>query len=234
MSKRTEARDRRRRTKQRQQLTFGLVGLGVILIIAAVAFLPHLQPLDEIIIPEFIERPMVDGTTMGDPNAPVVMEEFTDFQCSYCRKFSEETEPFLIEQYVATGKLYIDYKNFALYTNPGYSSVPLVEASFCAADQNKFWEYHDILFANQGTNDPNKYSERRLQAYAEAVGLDMDAFNQCLSDNRQLEEVQRIRDEAESRGVTSTPTFFINGKLVLGAQPLEFFQQEIEAALADS
>jgi protein-disulfide isomerase len=232
MSKRTEARERRRRKKQRRQLTFALIALGIILIIGTVAFLPYLRPIGEIITPEFIERPMADGTAMGDPNAPVIMEEYSDYQCSYCRKFSEETEPILVEQYVATGKLYIDFKNFVLYDSPGYSSIPFAEAALCAADQNKFWEYHDMLYANQGTSDPNKYSDRRLEAYAEIVGLDMDAFKQCLSDNRHLEEIQRIQLEAESLGINSTPTFIINGKTILGAQPLEVFQQEIEAALA--
>ena len=232
MSKRTEARERRRRNKQRQQLTFGLIALGIILIIASVAFLPYLRPIGDIVTPEFVERPMADGTGMGDPNAPVIMEEYSDYQCSYCRRFSEETEPILVEQYVTTGKLYIVFKNFAMYDSPGYSSLPFTEAALCAADQNKFWEYHDILYANQGTSDANKYSDRRLEAYAEIVGLDMDTFKQCLSDNRHLEEIQRIKLEAESRGITSTPTFIINGKTILGAQPLEVFQQEIEAALS--
>ncbi len=228
MSKRTEARERRRRRRQRLQLTFGLVALGVILIIVAVAILPHLRPLDEIIIPEFVERPMVDGTTMGDPNAPVMMVEYSDYQCSYCRRFSEETEPILVEQYVVNGQLYIVYKNFALYD----SSVPFAESALCAADQNKFWEYHDVLFANQGTTDPNKYSNRRLEAYAEVVGLDMDRFKQCLSERHHREEVRQIMAEAESNGIDSTPSFLINGELVLGAQALEDFQQKIEAALA--
>jgi protein-disulfide isomerase len=228
MSKRTEARDRRRRRRQRQQLTFGLVALGVLLIIAAVVLLPYLRPLDEIVTPELVERPMVDGTTLGDPNAPVMLVEYADYQCAYCRRFSEETEPVLVEQYVATGQLYIVYKNFALYD----SSIPFVESALCAADQNKFWEYHDVLFANQGTTDPNKYSKRRLEAYAEVVGLDMDQFNQCLSERSHRDDVQQIRAEAASEGVDTTPTFFINGKLLLGAQGLEVFQQEIEAALA--
>jgi protein-disulfide isomerase len=230
MSKRTEARDKRRRRRQRQQLTFWLVGAGIILIIAAIILLPRLRPLDEIVTPQFIERPMVNGTAMGDPNAPVVMEEFADYQCGHCRVYSEETEPKLIEQYVATGKLYVVYENFPLYS----SSIPFDEAALCAADQNKFWEYHDILYANQDTNDPNKYSDRRLQAYAEIVGLDMESFNQCLSDNRHLGDVEQIAAEAESRGVNSTPTFYINGKALLGALPLEDFQKEIEAALAES
>ncbi|OGO15620.1 MAG: hypothetical protein A2Z14_09990 [Chloroflexi bacterium RBG_16_48_8] len=228
MSKRSEIRDRRRQRRQRQQLTFGLVAFGVVLIVVAIAILPYLQPVGEIITPELIERPMADGAAMGDPNAPVIMEEYSDYQCSYCRRFSEETEPKLVEQYVTTGKIYIVFKNFAL--SP--SSVPFAEAALCAAEQNKFWEYHDILFANQSTSDPNKYSERRLQGYAEAVGLDVDGFNQCISKRRYQDEVQRLGVEADSAGIDSTPTFIINGKVILGAQPLEVFQQEIEAALA--
>jgi protein-disulfide isomerase len=231
MSKRSEARKRRHQKKQRQELTFGLVALGVILIIASIVFLPSLQPVGEIITPEFIEHPMANGSAIGDPNAPVVMEEYSDYQCTYCRKFSEETEPLLIEQYVVTGKLYIIFKNFVIYESPGYSSIPFAEAALCAADQNKFWDYHDILYANQSTSDSDKYSESRLEAYAEIVGLDLDAFKQCLGDSRTLEEIRRIQLEAGNLEINSTPTFLINGKMIVGAQPLEVFQQEIETAL---
>jgi protein-disulfide isomerase len=227
MSKRTEAREKRRRRKQRQQFTFGLVALGVVLLLVAVAVLPHLQPTEEIVIPQPIEHPMENGVAMGDPNAPVTMVEYADYQCSYCWRYSEQTEPLLVKQYVIPGQLYIVFKNFALYD----SSIPFAEAALCAADQNEFWEYHDILYANENTSAADKYSLSRLQAYAEAVGLDVDSFTQCLTDQRHLEDVQQIRAEAESAGVDSTPTFFVNGNRILGAQPLDVFQQEIEAAL---
>lgn len=227
MSKRSEIREKHRRRKQRQQLTLGLIIIGIVLIIIAIILLPYLRPLGEIIVPELVARPMAEGSAMGDPNAPVIMEEYSDYQCSHCRRFSEQTEPILVEQYVETGKLYIVYKNFALYP----SSIPIVEASLCAAEQGKFWEYHDILFANQ-SSDPNNYSDRRLEAYAEAVGLGLATFKDCTRERRYKDEVQQIRLEGENLGFTGTPTFLINGKVIEGAQPLEVFQQEIEAALA--
>lgn len=227
MGKRSEARMRRQRKKQRQQLTLVIIALGIVVIIVAIFVLPYLQPIGEIVTPEFVERPMVDGYALGDPNAPVVLEEFSDYQCSYCRRFSVETEPSLVEQYVTTGQLYIVFKNLILYQ----SSRPFVEAALCATEQDKFWEYHDILYANQSSNDPNKYSKRRLEAYAEIIGLDVDSFSECLDDNRHEEEIQQIILEAENADITGTPTFIINGKKIEGAQPLEFFQQEIEAAL---
>jgi len=227
MSKRSEIRDKRQKRRQRQQLTFIIIILGILLIIAAIVILPYLQPDGEFITPELVERPMADGPAMGDPNAPVIMEEYSDYQCTFCRKFSEETEPELVKQYVTAGKLYIVFKNFVLYP----SSTPFAEAALCAAEQNKFWEYHDILYTNQSSSNPEKYSAQRLIAYAEVVGLDEDRFRQCISERRYQNEVLRLGAEAENAGIEVTPTFIINGKVVQGAQPLEVFQEEIEAAL---
>jgi predicted DsbA family dithiol-disulfide isomerase len=229
MAKRSEIRKKRRDQRRRKNLMLMLAVIGGALIITAVLIYPNLRPIGDFILPDPIDRPMVDGRAMGDPNAPVVIEEFSDFLCSHCRDFALQTEPSLIEDYVATGKVYMVYRNFPL----GSASLPIAESAFCAAEQNKFWEYHDILFANQNPSDPSSYSARRLQAFAEAAGLDVDEFDACTDANRYREEVNQDYQAGLAAGVNSTPTFMINGKIIIGAKPLSVFVQEIETALGN-
>lgn len=227
MSKRTELRERRRRKQIRHRVTLYLFLGGIVLVFAAVILLPYLRPVGEIVIPERIDRPMTAGTGMGDPNAPVLMEEFSDFECGYCRRHSETTELELMEQYIRTGKVYLVFRHFPLYDPSQYAA----EASLCAAEQGKFWEYHDILYANQSASDPFAFSQARLQAFAEAIGLDSAQFRQCVEERRYVEAIEKDQQAGEAAGIQGTPSFLINGELVVGAYPLEFFQEKIEAAL---
>jgi protein-disulfide isomerase len=228
MSKREQIRDRRRKQRQRQFLITGLAITGIVLILVAIIIWQNTGPLGDVIIPEPINHPLADGTRMGDPSAPVVIEEYSDYLCSFCKRHVDETEPSLIQDYIETGLVYFIYHTFPLSAD-SYSPS---EASLCAADQGKFWEYHDLLFANQLGHDPSAYSSRRLRAYAEAVPLDLDTFNACISQGKYSTQVEQSRIEGQNLGVSSTPTFFINGKMIEGAQPFGVFQNEIEAALA--
>jgi protein-disulfide isomerase len=101
------------------------------------------------------------------------------------------------------------------------------EATECADDQGKFWEYHELVYANQGALDVDS-----LKGYADQLGLDTATFNDCLDSGEQSSEVEKDSRDAQSYGVTSTPSFFINGKLLKGAQPFAVFQQMIDATLA--
>lgn len=164
---------------------------------------------------------------MGDPNAPVVIEEFSDFQCGYCRKFFLQTESALIEQYVATGKVYFIYRTLGDWLGPG--SQLSAEAAYCASDQDMFWEYHDTLFVNQGLI---AFSSDNLLKLADDLGLDMNTFRTCMESDKYRPLVEKDLHDGLAAGVRGTPTFLINGKLVVGAQPFSVFQREIEAALA--
>ncbi len=125
-------------------------------------------------------------------------------------------------------------KNFLIYRN--YIRTPDSEApsgaSLCAADQGLFWEYHDILFANQSGHGSQAYTPRRLEAYAETIGLNLSQFNECVESKQYQEELQTFHVQAVNLGVQSTPTFFINGKMIEGTRSFSVFQQEIDAALA--
>lgn len=182
--------------------------------------------VNEILPAPSVSHPLVNGNTMGNPNAPVKIIEFSDFQCAFCRQFFLQTEQPLIEDYVANGKVFFVYRTLGDWLGP--ESQASAEAAYCAGDQDRFWEYHDLLFANQGNGT---LSRDRLRAFAQALDLDKEAFNACLSSARYREQVRQDLADGLQAGVRGTPSFLINGKLVAGAQSYAVFRQRIESAL---
>ena len=161
----------------------------------------------------------------GEEEAPVTMVEFTDYQCPFCGRYSNETLPKIEEEYIKTGKVKYVLRNIPL-TFHQYAQKA-AEAAMCAAAQGKYWEYHEVLFENQQALEVES-----LKKYAGQVGLDQAKFDQCL-DEGEMEQV--VKDDAalaQRVGVTGTPTFFINGKKLVGAQPYEVFKKMIDEALA--
>jgi protein-disulfide isomerase len=229
MSSRSRIRERREQEQRRQRI-YWIVGIAVVaLIVAAIIILPGLSA-DEIVAPEPYDWPQGEGATMGDPNAPVHIVEYSDFQCPFCRRFHEETLPQIVETYIRSGQVYFEYRNFPFI---GRESVEAANASLCAGEQGMFWTYADYLFANQTGENVGAYTEARLQAIAQEVGLDMDPFEQCSSRNEMQDVVQNQYAQGLEAGVSSTPTFTVNGVSVLGALPFSDFQTRIEAALAE-
>jgi protein-disulfide isomerase len=183
----------------------------------------------KIVQPPLTDRPSVQGNAMGDPDAPVKIVEFSDFLCPYCRQFFLQTEQPLIEDYVTAGKVYFVYRTLGDWLGP--ASQASAEAAYCAGDQGRFWEYHDLLFANQGSG---AFLRDRLRAFAQALDLDEEGFNACLSSAKYRDQVLPDLADGLQAGVRGTPSFLINGELVAGAQSYAMFRQEIEAALAEA
>jgi protein-disulfide isomerase len=224
-------KEKRRKRQQRQRvLIFSAIG-GVILLILAIAIIPNLLP-PSVNEAEILERTQVSENTMGDPNAPVKIVEYSDFQCPFCRDFATEIEPALVEEYVNTGKVHFTYRSMGQWI--GSESVAAAEAAYCAGDQGKFWNYHDVLYANWNGENLGAFSSKRLADFARYLNLDMDEFNSCRSSNKYLDKVNQDRAEGDQLGVQGTPTFFINGKLYGGSFGVEGFRQAIEAELAVS
>ncbi|MEI6659877.1 MAG: DsbA family protein [bacterium] len=173
---------------------------------------------------------------LGNPNAKVTIVEFADFQCPYCQRFFKDTFPKIKKDYVDTGKAKIVFRHFpltSLHVNAQIASV----AAECANQQGKFWEYHDTLYAS-GQGDGTGLDKASLEKYADQLGLNAgtlglgkNKFNQCVESNATLSIVQADEAEGTKDGVNSTPSIFINGKLIVGAQPYNNFQQAIDAAL---
>lgn len=180
---------------------------------------------DEPVQPERMDINIEGDPFVGDPNAPVTIIEFSDFECPYCARGSETMKQ-IRDTYVAEGKVKLVFKDFPL----GFHkyAIKAAEASMCAYEQDEFWAYHDLLFENQDALDIDS-----LKKYAGEIGLTTDDFNECLDSSRYASEVERDLLEGQAVGVSGTPAFFINGKLVSGAQPYSTFVAMIEAELAE-
>ena len=172
---------------------------------------------------------------LGSANAPVTMIEYGDYQCPYCGLFFSQTEPQIIQNYVNTGKVRLIFRNFPFL---GPESTAAAEAAECATDQGKTWAYHDALYqakvgdvAKGGSEDDGFFTRAEFLALAQKTGLDVTKFTQCVDNNADSNVVSADVSSAAAAGVNSTPTFFINGTQVLGANPYATFQQAIETAL---
>jgi protein-disulfide isomerase len=238
-SSRKDIRERRQKRKRQQRVTTLLIIFGIVLILVALAVAPQvyaeLQPAGDIVQIDAQGRPMEDGRAMGDPNAPVVVEAYSDFQCVMCQVFAEETESLITENYVATGQVYYIYRQFPFLDDRAASveSDQAANASMCAAEQNRFWDYHDMLFANRDGENQGAFRDKRLVAFAEALGIDMPEFEACFDQNRYEVEINNDMDMGIRLTVQGTPSIFVNGKAVSpGYVPtFEEVQQAIEAEL---
>jgi protein-disulfide isomerase len=234
VSKRQERRERMQRQQQRQRLiTIGLITLGAALVVLAVIW-PQLRPVGEIVTVTPAALPNVDGLSLGDPNAPVTIDVFEDFQCPACRNFTESTEPLVIQNLVATGKARYVFHNYPFLDDQaaGKESDQAANAAMCASEQNKFWEMHSILFANWNGENMGSFNDRRLQAMAESLELDMDAFNSCFSANKFEAEIQADLDLGEQMGVSGTPTVFVNDQRVGQPRQVASYQEIADAVNA--
>jgi predicted DsbA family dithiol-disulfide isomerase len=158
----------------------------------------------------------------GSPDAPVQIVEFSDFECPFCRR-AEGTVRAVVAKY--QGKVSLAYRDFPLSAIHA-SAQQAAEASRCAAEQGRFWPYHERLFANEALD------VKALKTYARDVGLDASKFDACLDLHRQRDAVDRDLQQGRLAGVSGTPTFFINGIPLTGAQPAAAFEKIIDEELA--
>ncbi|MBU0469874.1 MAG: thioredoxin domain-containing protein [Nanoarchaeota archaeon] len=171
-----------------------------------------------------LEVSVDNDAILGDENAPVTIVEFSDFQCPYCGKAYENLKP-LEKEYIDTGKVRLVFRDFPLSFHLEAESAAM--AAECAHEQGKFWEYHNTLFENQAELGTDKYIK-----WAGDLGLDVAQFEECVKSQKYLNEVAEDFVDGQKYGVSGTPAFFINGKLISGAQPYSVFKEEIETALA--
>lgn len=163
----------------------------------------------------------------GDANAPVTLVEFGDFNCGYCGKWAHETLPLITEKYIKTGKVRMAYVHYPIL---GEDSMIAAQGAECAAQQqqNKFWEFHNTLYANQGIG----FTPANLTRLAGDSGLDTKIFEQCLADFKDQPSIDEDIRLAQVMGVRGTPAFLVNGVPLAGAYPYEDFQKVIEGSLA--
>jgi protein-disulfide isomerase len=156
------------------------------------------------------------GQVLGDPNAPATVDVYSDFRCTGCFAFAMEIEPNIVKDYVATGKAKLVYHDYVIidHLTGGTESRDAANAALCAADQGKFWLFHDWLFTNQSAQEKNGYMTiDRLLYMGKAAGLNMATFEPCVRQGSHLDQVAAEESAAPS-GVSSTPTIFVNGTKV--------------------
>lgn len=170
------------------------------------------------------EIPIAENDPVTGPeDAPITIIEFADFQCPFCQRHFLETYPQLVAQY--GDQIRFVYKDFPL-TNIHPEAYPAAVAAQCALEQDKFWEYHDLLFGGGLELGQDAYT-----AYAQDLGLDMDRFAACVEEDRYAEDITADTAAARNINVGATPTFFINGIAIEGAMPFDVFAQIIDYEL---
>jgi len=203
-----------------------------------------LAPIDPEKIPTAAPRPALpdisealqlrsdDPRALGDPNAPVLIIEFTDYECPFCQQFFRDTRPQIIESFVQTGAVRFVARDFPLADI--HPSAPLAAAAGqCAADQGQFWPMYERLFAThqeEWGGVPKRDREVFIE-FASDLGLDSDAFSACLDDPATLQRIEQEQAAAARFGINSTPNFLVNGQLLRGALPFRVFEDLVQQAL---
>ena len=166
---------------------------------------------------------------LGNKDAKITVIEFADFQCPFCKRLFSDVEPGLKKDYIDTGKVKFYYRHYAFL---GQESTWSAEAAECANEQGKFWEYHDYLFNNQGSENSGAFSKANLEKFAQTLGLDSTQFNSCLESDKYAKNVQDDLSAGQKAGVNGTPATFVNGLLISGAQPYSAFKSQIDQELS--
>jgi protein-disulfide isomerase len=165
---------------------------------------------------------------IGDPSAPITILEWGDYQCTFCYRFHQSSLNTILDEYVASGKVNLVFKDFPLN---GPDSILAAEASYCAEDQRKYWQYHDELYTNWGGERTGWINEKSLNRFAVTVGLDIEEFNSCMNEHKYLSRVLDLEKFGKDIGIDATPSFLVfNDEKIIkirGNQPVDIFRRAI-------
>lgn len=217
LNKRELLRQKRKAQQRRKIYITVLIIIGVLVVFGLFAFLPKL-------ISKSANYGSSQGFALGDPDAPVKVVAFSSYSCGHCKSFSENLEKDFIKNYIEKGQVYYRYVNMA---SNNEQSKNAAEASYCAADQNKFFEYKRLLYTYASASDG--FSTENLIRYAKNADLDVAEFKACMLSDQYAETYLEDRRYAQSVGVTATPTFLVNDQLVYSSElisTVEFFLSE--------
>jgi protein-disulfide isomerase len=218
MSKRQLEKERRHRIHLRNRLiVIAAVIVGVLLVFFLLV-LPNLKPADVGKINQITpgaHGAQVDKTSLGNPDAPVKMDVWEDFQCSGCLAYSQQIEPQVMQNYVETGKVFYTFHQLPFIDGGAGESHDAANASMCASAQGRFWDYHGTLFANWLGEEVGSFTRPRLKVFAQSLGLDMTAFDQCFQANTYADLIQQDVAAGKALGVPPTPGIFVDGKVVV-------------------
>ena len=184
----------------------------------------------EITMETFVEN---GSPVLGNPNAPITLVEFGDYQCHYCHVFFESIEGKIMKNYIETGKVKMIFKDYNII---GKDSVKASQGAHCANDQGLFWEYHDILYSNWTGENNGWASGANLANYAQDIGLEMNQWTDCMSQQKHSKTILDSNEDAKKLQLTGTPAFFVissDGQVskLFGAQPFEVFERVFDEKL---
>ncbi|AZM74954.1 disulfide bond formation protein DsbA [Streptomyces sp. KPB2] len=184
-------------------------------------------PADESLL-ALARRDASDPLAVGRADAPVVLIEYSDFQCPFCGRFARTTKPELLRSYVDEGILRIEWRNFPIF---GEESEQAALAGWAAGRQKKFWEFHDVAYGKPRERNSGAFDAENLIAMAREAGVaDIERFQADMTSDQARSAVRADQEEGYNLGVTSTPAFLVNGKPILGAQPTATFEEAVETA----
>ncbi|MBO9361844.1 MAG: DsbA family protein [Thermoflexus sp.] len=227
MSKRAARSIPTRRSIGLPILAVGAVLVGVLALIGYQWWAS--RPLESVAAVDYPSGLTPDGYPYkGNPEAKVVIEEYSDFQCVACARYAQEVAPQLDEKYIKAGKVYYIFRYFPFL---GPESFRAAEAAACAAEQGRFWEYERIVFANLRGSNQGWFSDDRLIGFAARVGLDRGRFENCLLSGKHLDFIRQAAEAGRQRGVRATPTFFINGEKIEGLYNVAFYETYLDVLL---
>jgi len=211
--------------------------IGVIVVAIVVGIIASYSPTSETVNLDMGRTHGTISTAMGspilgDPSAPITIVEFGDYQCEQCYAWFHNTKPALVRDYIDTGKANLVFVDLAFL---GRDSPKAAQASYCAEDQEMYWEYHDLLYNLQEHVDNGWANSERLKAFADSLDLDMELFESCLDSGKYSKRVQYNIQQAKENGVRGTPGFFIVGpdgqQKIGGAQPFSVFKNILDSMI---
>lgn len=205
--------------KKKNRVLYIVLGIVAVIIIVVAVIAVRQKPA-QVVLGDIIPRTQTDGLTAGDPNAPVVVEEFSDYGCGGCVGFATQLEKAFVEKYINTGQVYFKYSPTTWHDQNAQGAI----SSYCANEQGKFWEYHDLLFANAATPKNNTL----LKGLAETLGMNLKDFEKCLTSGKFDAQIQADLQHALDSNIEFTPSFVVNG-VIVGTQDLE---KTVQDALA--
>lgn len=224
------ARQKRKHQSVQQQsqqalwFILGLAGIAVILLIL-IGMMSRSQEVKTADVS--LQGIPVSGKTIGYPDAPVEVWDFSDFHCPHCREFAFGPEQQLIQEYVKTGKVKFTFRHFIVVD----SYLP-ANASECANEQGQFWAYHNYLYKKQETDAP--FSKEELKQYARDLGLNTKAFDACVDSGKYMNVVLKETDEGRGLGVMGTPTIFVNGQYIERGMFWDVLKAAVDRALQEA
>jgi protein-disulfide isomerase len=204
-----------------------IAGVSIVAVLAIVALIWMGNASSQ--LPVTIQPPLItqSGHTRGQASAPVVIEEWADFQCPACGQFARSTEPALLANYVAKGQVAIVFHHMAFL---GIESNWAAAAAECAGEQGKFFEYHDRLYSSQSGENRGAFSKDNLKRFGAEIGL-AQTFDACVDSGKYAETVRDDTKVGEGRGVNATPTLFVNGRKIEGAASFDQLKAIIDPLL---